>query len=127
MCGVCGGDNSTCRLSKVSYKAYVTGYMAYGYNRVATLPVNSSSVQITQTSALYDRPDENYLALRDSKGTYLFNGQFIVMMYGLEVKLQNGATVEFSGSEQTIEEIVIRDFISEELTIEVSLQFPFSL
>lgn len=41
------------------------------------------------------------------------------MMYGLEVKLTNGATIEFSGSEQVSEKIEIRGFISEELYVEV--------
>lgn len=41
------------------------------------------------------------------------------MMYGLEVKLKNGATVEFSGSDQVIEKIEIRGFISEEIFVEV--------
>lgn len=45
--------------------------------------------------------------------------RYIVMKYGLEVKLTNGATIEFSGSEQVTEKIAIRGYISEELYIEV--------
>lgn len=42
------------------------------------------------------------------------------MMYGLEVELENGAVIEFSGSEEIKETINIRQSISEELTVEVS-------
>mgnify|MGYP001793168655 FL=1 len=63
MCGVCGGDNSTCQLSTVSKRAYRTGAMRYGYNQIVTLPINASSVLITQTSIDERRSDENYLAV----------------------------------------------------------------
>lgn len=116
---MCGGDNSTCQLSIFSSRAFVTGTMPYGYSSVLTLPINASSVVITQQSNRRE-PDENYLAVKDSRNIYQFNGGFIVMMYGLEVELENGAVIEFSGSEEIKETINIRQSISEELTVEVS-------
>ncbi|XP_067932084.1 A disintegrin and metalloproteinase with thrombospondin motifs 9-like [Watersipora subatra] len=116
ICGVCGGDNSTCRMTTVSEQAYTHEAMTYGYNKVTTLPINASSIEILQTVG---QIDENYLAIKDSKGEYLFNGNYIVMMYNLEVELKNGARIEFSGSEQEAETIIINDFIAEPLTVEV--------
>lgn len=116
-CGVCGGDNSTCILHTITNHNYSSGLMKYGYNPVVTLPVNASSVLITQRSA-DSQVDDNYLAVRTSNKS-LFNGNYIVMIYGLETTLKNGAIIEFSGSEQVEESIVIKSVIAEELIVEV--------
>lgn len=82
---MCGGDNSTCQLSTVSKRAFTTGVMPYGYNQVVTLPINASSVLITQTSLDERRSDENYLAVavRTAENTkkYLFNGRYNRYIY----------------------------------------------
>ena len=105
-------------MTNMSGQAYTRELMTYGYNKVITLPINASAIAISQTVG---QIDENYLAIKDSRGDYLFNGNYIVMMYNLEVQLRNGATVEFSGSEQVVEQVTIRDFIAEELTVEVTI------
>lgn len=92
--------------------------MSYGYNRVTTLPINASSIVISQSVG---HIDENYLAIKDSKGEYLFNGNYIVMMYSMVLDRKHGPTIEFSGSEQVEETISIADAITEELTVEVGL------
>lgn len=77
---MCGGDNSTCQLTTVSKRAYTTGAMTYGYNHIVTLPINASSVLITQTSIDDRRSDESYLAVsvraEKNEKNYLFNGRY---------------------------------------------------
>ena len=97
---------------------FESGPMEYGYNLVTQLPINASSIVVTQTSD-NSKPDENYLAIKDLKSSYLFNGKYIVMMYSFEHKLGNGVVVEFSGSDHESERVKIKGPIPEELIVEV--------
>lgn len=52
-CGVCGGDNSTCRIVS---GLYTMPHLPYGYNLVATIPQGACNINITEV-----RPSRNYL------------------------------------------------------------------
>ncbi|XP_007531647.1 ADAMTS-like protein 4 isoform X2 [Erinaceus europaeus] len=69
-CGVCGGDDSTCRL--------VSGNLTdrggpLGYQKILLIPTGASRLQITQL-----RPSSNYLALRGPGGRSIINGNWAV-------------------------------------------------
>ncbi|XP_025415701.1 thrombospondin type-1 domain-containing protein 4 isoform X2 [Sipha flava] len=67
-CGVCGGDNSTCRL--------ISGIltrpdMPPGYNLIARLPKSACNITITEL-----KPSANSIALKHTVGPYIFNGNW---------------------------------------------------
>ncbi|XP_030896700.1 ADAMTS-like protein 4 [Leptonychotes weddellii] len=69
-CGVCGGDDSTCRL--------VSGNLTdrggpLGYRKILSIPAGASQLQIAQL-----RPSSNYLALRGPGGQSIINGNWAV-------------------------------------------------
>ncbi|KAG8509224.1 ADAMTS-like protein 4, partial [Galemys pyrenaicus] len=69
-CGVCGGDDSTCRL--------VSGNLTdrggpLGYQKILFIPAGASRLQIAQL-----RPSSNYLALRGPGGRSIINGNWAV-------------------------------------------------
>ncbi|XP_032010671.1 ADAMTS-like protein 4 isoform X3 [Hylobates moloch] len=69
-CGVCGGDDSTCRL--------VSGNLTdrggpLGYQKILWIPAGASRLQIAQL-----RPSSNYLALRGPGGRSIINGNWAV-------------------------------------------------
>ncbi|XP_004689507.1 PREDICTED: ADAMTS-like protein 4 [Condylura cristata] len=69
-CGVCGGDDSTCRL--------VSGNLTdrggpLGYQKILFIPAGATRLQIAQL-----RPSSNYLALRGPGGRSIINGNWAV-------------------------------------------------
>uniref|UniRef100_A0A452RHR4 ADAMTS like 4 n=1 Tax=Ursus americanus TaxID=9643 RepID=A0A452RHR4_URSAM len=69
-CGVCGGDESTCRL--------ISGNLTdrggpLGYQKILSIPAGASQLQIAQL-----RPSSNYLALRGPGGQSIINGNWAV-------------------------------------------------
>ncbi|XP_023579364.1 A disintegrin and metalloproteinase with thrombospondin motifs 20 isoform X1 [Octodon degus] len=112
-CGVCGGDNSSCRtLAGVFNSAY------YGYNVVVKIPTGATNIEILQHSHTGKRQDDNYLALSDAQGNFLLNGNYFVSMSKKEINIQ-GATFEYSGSNHSVERINSTDRLEEELVLQV--------
>ena len=56
ICGVCGGDNSTCQWITGSYNS-----TQYGYTRVAKIPAGSNNIDIRQHAWKDMVDDSNYL------------------------------------------------------------------
>lgn len=73
-CGVCGGDNSTCR---VIAGIFSNPKMPYGYNMIATLPRGAANITIQQV-----KPSANYLALRHQGGEFFLNGNWMANVSG---------------------------------------------
>ncbi|KAI5158822.1 A Disintegrin And Metalloproteinase With Thrombospondin Motifs 20 [Manis pentadactyla] len=112
-CGVCGGDSSSCRTM-----AGVFTSARYGYNVVVKIPTGATSVDIVQHSYSGKPEDDNYLALSDTRGNFLLNGNFVVSMSKKEINIQ-GAIFEYSGSNNSIERINSTDRLEEELVLQV--------
>ncbi|XP_073078437.1 A disintegrin and metalloproteinase with thrombospondin motifs 20 isoform X4 [Manis javanica] len=112
-CGVCGGDSSSCRTT-----AGVFTSARYGYNVVVKIPTGATSVDIVQHSYSGKAEDDNYLALSDTRGNFLLNGNFVVSMSKKEINIQ-GAIFEYSGSNNSIERINSTDRLEEELVLQV--------
>uniref|UniRef100_A0A4X1SG28 Uncharacterized protein n=1 Tax=Sus scrofa TaxID=9823 RepID=A0A4X1SG28_PIG len=69
-CGVCGGDDSTCRL--VSGNLTDPGG-SLGYQKILVIPAGASRLHIAQL-----RPSSNYIALRGPGGQSIINGNWAV-------------------------------------------------
>ncbi|XP_047402151.1 ADAMTS-like protein 4 isoform X2 [Sciurus carolinensis] len=69
-CGVCGGNDSTCRL--ISGNLTDQG-RPLGYQKILWIPAGASQLQIAQ-----HRPSANYLALRGPGGQSIINGNWAV-------------------------------------------------
>ncbi|XP_048839072.1 LOW QUALITY PROTEIN: A disintegrin and metalloproteinase with thrombospondin motifs 20-like [Brienomyrus brachyistius] len=112
-CGVCGGDNSSCRAVSGTFDDG-----QYGYNIIVRIPAGATNIDITQTSYSGKPEDDNYLALSDSQSNFILNGNFVVAMFKREVTVK-GAVIEYSGSDAIVERINCTDRTEEELVLQV--------
>lgn len=115
MCGVCGGDNSTCVIINGSFNSSV-----YGYNHVARIPAGSSSLDIRQRGFQGSNRDDNYLVLYDpSTGEYLLNGNFVVSMFQKAIQF-GGTTIEYTGSDAVVERLNSSKPLKKEIEVQVA-------
>uniref|UniRef100_A0A8B9M1H9 ADAM metallopeptidase with thrombospondin type 1 motif 9 n=1 Tax=Accipiter nisus TaxID=211598 RepID=A0A8B9M1H9_9AVES len=112
-CGVCGGDNSSCKTVAGTFNT-----VHYGYNVVVRIPAGATNIDVRQHSYSGKPEDDNYLALSNSQGDFILNGDFVVSMFKREIKVGN-AVIEYSGSDNTIERINSTDRIEQEITLQV--------
>ncbi|XP_029990964.1 A disintegrin and metalloproteinase with thrombospondin motifs 9 isoform X1 [Sphaeramia orbicularis] len=112
-CGVCGGDNSSCKTVAGTFNI-----VRYGYNEVVRIPSGATNIDVRQHSYSGKPEDDNYLAVSNSRGEFLLNGEFVVSMFKREIKVGN-AVIEYSGSDHVIERINCTDRIEEEIIVQV--------
>ncbi|KAG8435871.1 hypothetical protein GDO86_007096 [Hymenochirus boettgeri] len=112
-CGVCGGDNSSCKTVAGTYNI-----VHYGYNSVVRIPAGATNIDVRQHSHSGKPEDDNYLALSNSHGEFLLNGDFVVNMFKREIKVGN-AVIEYSGSDNVIERINCTDRIEQEIVLQI--------
>ncbi|KAF3829001.1 hypothetical protein GH733_003265 [Mirounga leonina] len=136
-CGVCGGDNSSCKTVAGTFNT-----VHYGYNTVVRIPAGATNIDVRQHSFSGKSEDDNYLgkmarplplqvigsksvntlfsstALSSSKGEFLLNGDFVVTMSKREIRVGN-AVIEYSGSDNVVERINSTDRIEQELLLQV--------
>uniref|UniRef100_A0A671MV84 A disintegrin and metalloproteinase with thrombospondin motifs 20-like n=1 Tax=Sinocyclocheilus anshuiensis TaxID=1608454 RepID=A0A671MV84_9TELE len=112
-CGICGGDNSSCKTLAGTFNN-----SQYGYNVVVRIPAGATNIDIKQVSYSGLPEDDNYLALSDNQSNFLLNGNFVVSMFKREITFK-GAEIEYSGSNTTVERINCTQRIEEELVLQV--------
>ncbi|XP_015281986.1 PREDICTED: A disintegrin and metalloproteinase with thrombospondin motifs 15 [Gekko japonicus] len=112
-CGVCGGDNKSCK--KVS--GLFTKPM-HGYNFVVLIPAGASSIDIRQRGYKGLISDDNYLAVKNGHGKYLLNGHFIVSAVERDLMVK-GSVLRYSGTGTAVESLQAFMPIQEPLTVEV--------
>ncbi|XP_038627931.1 A disintegrin and metalloproteinase with thrombospondin motifs 9 [Tachyglossus aculeatus] len=112
-CGVCGGDNSSCKTVAGTFNT-----VYYGYNTVVRIPVGATNIDVRQHSFSGKSEDDNYLALSSSHGEFLLNGDFVVTMSKREIKIGN-AVIEYSGSDNAVERINSTDRLEQEILLQV--------
>ncbi|TSK13404.1 A disintegrin and metalloproteinase with thrombospondin motifs 20 [Bagarius yarrelli] len=112
-CGVCGGDNSSCRTVAGTFNN-----AQYGYNVVVRIPAGATNIDIRQVSYSGTPEDDNYLALSDSHSNFLLNGNFVVSMFKREISFK-GTPIDYSGSNTTEERINCTERMEEELVLQV--------
>uniref|UniRef100_A0A671MMB3 A disintegrin and metalloproteinase with thrombospondin motifs 20-like n=1 Tax=Sinocyclocheilus anshuiensis TaxID=1608454 RepID=A0A671MMB3_9TELE len=110
-CGICGGDNSSCKTLAGTFNN-----SQYGYNVVVRIPAGATNIDIKQVSYSGLPEDDNYLALSDNQSNFLLNGNFVVSMFKREITFK-GAEIEYSGSNTTVERINCTQRIEEELVL----------
>uniref|UniRef100_A0A915JMY9 Peptidase M12B domain-containing protein n=1 Tax=Romanomermis culicivorax TaxID=13658 RepID=A0A915JMY9_ROMCU len=113
-CGVCGGDDSSCRLITNSFN----GKTSYGYNLVGILPMGASKLEIRQTSWNGRSDDDNYLVLITGKGKFLLNGHFQVSVFPQQVRFGD-ILIAYSGSGNVVEKINFTKPLKEQLKLYV--------
>ncbi|XP_068085411.1 thrombospondin type-1 domain-containing protein 4 [Anabrus simplex] len=73
-CGVCGGDNSTCRLVS---GLFTRPTLPVGYNLIAQIPRGACNITISEM-----KHSRNYLALRRPDGSFVINGNWAINWSG---------------------------------------------
>lgn len=73
-CGVCRGDNSTCRLVS---GLFTKPHLAPGYTHITTIPQGACSLNIS-----FLRPNNNHFALRIPEDTYIINKPGVLSLTG---------------------------------------------
>ncbi|XP_028257890.1 thrombospondin type-1 domain-containing protein 4 [Parambassis ranga] len=69
-CGVCGGDNTTCRLVSGVYKHSLS---KVGYHKIVEIPEGATKINVTEMVK-----SRNYLALRSRSGRSIINGNWAI-------------------------------------------------
>ncbi|XP_007894294.1 A disintegrin and metalloproteinase with thrombospondin motifs 15 [Callorhinchus milii] len=112
-CGVCGGDNKSCKK--------VSGLFTkpkYGYNYIVTIPVGATSIDIKQRGYRGMTNDDNYLAVKNEHDKYLLNGHYIVSAVERDIVVK-GSLLRYSGTANSVESLQAFRPIQEPLVIEV--------
>ncbi|XP_034382984.1 thrombospondin type-1 domain-containing protein 4-like [Cyclopterus lumpus] len=81
-CGVCGGDNATCRRISGVFKHSLT---KVGYHKIVEIPEGATKINITEMVK-----SRNYLALRSRSGRSIINGNWAIDRPG---KYEGGGTM----------------------------------
>jgi thrombospondin motif-containing protein 9 len=146
MCGVCGGDNTTCQIITGHFNSDVK----FGYNHVLLLPAGAANIDIRQYGYQGSNNDDNYIGtgtllfkhssecfcylififtripvLKTSKpGKYLLNGNFALSSsMKRKTYTYEGTVLQYSGTETVVERLTLslkplqRDLIVEVLSI----------
>lgn len=112
-CGICGGDNKACK--KVS--GLFTKPL-HGYNFVVMLPVGAANIDIRQRGYKGMMSDDNYLAVKNSQGHYLLNGNYIVSAGEKDIIVKS-SLLRYSGTTGLSETLQAIKPLGETLTVEV--------
>ncbi|XP_078017605.1 thrombospondin type-1 domain-containing protein 4 isoform X3 [Epinephelus lanceolatus] len=81
-CGVCGGDNTTCRLVSGVFKHSLS---KIGYHKIVEIPEGATKINVTEMVK-----SRNYLALRSRSGRSIINGNWAIDRPG---KYEGGGTM----------------------------------
>ncbi|XP_006804459.1 A disintegrin and metalloproteinase with thrombospondin motifs 16 [Neolamprologus brichardi] len=111
-CGVCKGDNSTCKIYKGQYtKQHFTNQ----YYAVITIPAGARSIRVIELNS-----STSYLAVRDTHRRYYLNGHWTVDWPGRHPIA--GAIFEYKRPYNRPESLISAGPTNETLVIEVLLQ-----
>uniref|UniRef100_A0A8C3DLE5 Thrombospondin type 1 domain containing 4 n=1 Tax=Corvus moneduloides TaxID=1196302 RepID=A0A8C3DLE5_CORMO len=69
-CGICGGDNTACKVVSGVFKHTLTNL---GYHKIVEIPEGATKINITEMSK-----SNNYLALRSRSGRSIINGNWAI-------------------------------------------------
>ncbi|XP_020490234.1 A disintegrin and metalloproteinase with thrombospondin motifs 16 [Labrus bergylta] len=111
-CGVCKGDNSTCKIYKGQYTKQLYTNQYYG---VVTVPAGARSIRVIELNT-----SSSYLAVRDTQRRYHLNGQWTVDWPGRHPIA--GAIFEYKRPYNRPESLISTGPTNETLVIEILLQ-----
>ncbi|XP_037310815.2 A disintegrin and metalloproteinase with thrombospondin motifs 16 [Pungitius pungitius] len=111
-CGVCSGDNSTCKIYKGQFtKQYYTNQ----YYGVLTIPAGARSIRVMEVNT-----SSSYLAVRDTQRRYYLNGHWTVDWPGRHPIA--GAIFEYKRPYNRPESLISTGPTNETLVVEILLQ-----
>uniref|UniRef100_A0A3P8UW88 ADAM metallopeptidase with thrombospondin type 1 motif 16 n=1 Tax=Cynoglossus semilaevis TaxID=244447 RepID=A0A3P8UW88_CYNSE len=111
-CGVCKGDNSTCKIYKGQYtKQHYTNQ----YHGVVTIPAGAQSIRVVELNT-----SSSYLAVRDTQRRYYLNGHWTVDWPGRHPIA--GAVFEYKRPYNRPESLFSTGPTNETLVVEILLQ-----
>ncbi|KAI4889348.1 hypothetical protein NFI96_011542, partial [Prochilodus magdalenae] len=112
MCGVCGGNNSTCKIYKGQYTKQHYTNQYYG---VVTIPPGARSIRVVELNT-----SSSYLALRNSHKKYYLNGRWTVDWPGRH--LIAGTVFDYKRPYNRPESLTSPGPTNETLVVEILLQ-----
>ncbi|XP_037641856.1 A disintegrin and metalloproteinase with thrombospondin motifs 16 [Sebastes umbrosus] len=112
VCGVCKGDNSTCKIYKGQYTKQHYTNQYYG---VVTIPAGARSIRVMELNT-----SSSYLAIRDTQRRYYLNGHWTVDWPGRHPIA--GAIFEYKRPYNRPESLISTGPTNETLVIEILLQ-----
>ncbi|KAJ0056219.1 hypothetical protein NL108_004502, partial [Boleophthalmus pectinirostris] len=107
-CGVCGGDNTTCRLVSGVFKHSLS---KMGYHKIVEIPEGATKINITEMAK-----SRNYLALRSRSGRSIINGNWAIDRPG---KYEGGGTMFTYRRPNEISSTTGESFVAEGPTNEI--------
>ncbi|XP_056901633.1 A disintegrin and metalloproteinase with thrombospondin motifs 16 [Takifugu flavidus] len=111
-CGICKGDNSTCKIYKGQYTKQHYTNQYYG---VVTIPAGARGIRVMELNT-----SSSYLAVRDTQRRYYLNGHWTVDWPGRHAIA--GAIFEYKRPYNRPESLISSGPTNETLVIEVLLQ-----
>ncbi|XP_014328990.1 A disintegrin and metalloproteinase with thrombospondin motifs 16 [Xiphophorus maculatus] len=111
-CGVCKGDNSTCKIYNGQYTKQHYTNQYYG---VVTIPAGARSIRVMEMNT-----SSSYLAVRDTQRHYYLNGRWTVDWPGRHPIA--GTTFEYKRPYNRPESLISAGPTNETLVVEVLLQ-----
>uniref|UniRef100_A0A3Q1CFQ5 ADAM metallopeptidase with thrombospondin type 1 motif, 16 n=1 Tax=Amphiprion ocellaris TaxID=80972 RepID=A0A3Q1CFQ5_AMPOC len=111
-CGVCKGDNSTCKIYKGQYTKQHFTNQYYG---VVTIPPGAQSIRVVELNT-----SSSYLAIRDTQRHYYLNGHWTVDWPGRHAIA--GTIFEYKRPYNRPESLISAGPTNETLIIEILLQ-----
>ncbi|XP_077454766.1 A disintegrin and metalloproteinase with thrombospondin motifs 16 isoform X1 [Stigmatopora argus] len=111
-CGVCNGDNTTCKTYKGEYTKQHQTNQYYG---LVTIPAGARSIRVVELNT-----SSSYLAIRDTQRRYYLNGHWTVDWPGRH--LIAGAIFQYKRPYSRPESVISPGPTNETLVIEILLQ-----
>ncbi|KAI2655823.1 A disintegrin and metalloproteinase with thrombospondin motifs 16 [Labeo rohita] len=112
LCGVCKGDNSTCKIYKGQYTKQ---HQMSQYYRVVTVPAGARSIRVMELNS-----SSSYLALRNLQRKYYLNGRWTVDWPGRHSIA--GAVFDYKRPYNRPESLTSTGPTNETLVVEVLMQ-----
>ncbi|XP_063782276.1 thrombospondin type-1 domain-containing protein 4 isoform X3 [Pseudophryne corroboree] len=107
-CGVCGGDNTACKVVSGVFKHVLS---KVGYHKVVEIPEGATNINVTEMAK-----SNNYLALRSRSGRSIINGNWAIDRPG---KYEGGGTMFTYKRPNEISSTAGESFLAEGPTNEV--------
>ncbi|CAM4935066.1 unnamed protein product [Rotaria socialis] len=109
-CGVCNGQNRTCK--SVKGQKIVSNF---GITSIINIPINTTRVNIRLISS---KQDQCYLAVKHINGNYILNGLHNLQLSNVKISIDN-SRLFYSGSDSSNESISIVGHLKSPLEIQV--------
>ncbi|XP_043927284.1 A disintegrin and metalloproteinase with thrombospondin motifs 1 [Protopterus annectens] len=112
-CGVCGGNGANCKKISGTFEE-----ARRGYYDIVTIPAGANNIDVKQRTRRGSMHDGSFLAIKDSDGTYILNGDHTLSTLEQDI-MYKGTVLRYSGSSALLERIRSFSPLKEPITIQV--------